>query len=617
MSYRIVTHLRWIILAAALLVLLSACGISTSGEPKTIREQEIVSLPTQPPTDTPAPTVQPTPGEAAATATGSPPAAEPEGASGDADLAAAGYDLGFQVYMRECAVCHGAADGMGPSLTAMRDRAPMVVAGLPAEEYLRQSIVEPGAFVVEGYQDIMPKDYAETLTADEIDSLITFILEFDPASMMGGAAEAETTGATSEALPALDQEETLTVRGRLVQGTAGGEAISAGLPMQLYALDVHGNMAGVYEGESGDGGVFTFEKVARAVGNMYLVQVTYDGIAQGAQVPAINGDEETVTQDITVYERTTDTSTIAITWAQMLINYAPIEQFGLEVWLRLELANTGDRIVTLDETAGPNNWFVSVAIELPPNAFGIQPMQAEGSQRYDVEVVDNVPIVRDTWPLRPGQVHTVTIAYYLPYEDGAVIDQAFGYPVVDGAVLLPNDTVKLVSSQFDEAGAWRYRVSAGGVRVTELAPDEKIDPDKDFTLVKEHLLTRPLTASERLIFELVGRPTRTISVMSASPSSGEGGADIVPLILAAAGLLIIGAAGVLWLRQRRAAAELPSLQPADGWQAPPVSAGKDALLAAVAALDDAFERGNLDDETYQERRALLMERLLPLMGEDE
>ncbi len=617
MSYRIVTHLRWIILAAALLVLLSACGISTSGEPKTIREQEIVSLPTQPPTDTPAPTVQPTPAEAAATATGSPPVAEPEGASGDADLAAAGYDLGFQVYMRECAVCHGAADGMGPSLTAMRDRAPMVVAGLPAEEYLRQSIVEPGAFVVEGYQDIMPKDYAETLTADEIDSLITFILEFDPASMMGGAAEAETTGATSEALPALDQEETLTVRGRLVQGTAGGEAISAGLPMQLYALDVHGNMAGVYEGESGDGGVFTFEKVARAVGNMYLVQVTYDGIAQGAQVPAINGDEETVTQDITVYERTTDTSTIAITWAQMLINYAPIEQFGLEVWLRLELANTGDRIVTLDETAGPNNWFVSVAIELPPNAFGIQPMQAEGSQRYDVEVVDNVPIVRDTWPLRPGQVHTVTIAYYLPYEDGAVIDQAFGYPVVDGAVLLPNDTVKLVSSQFDEAGAWRYRVSAGGVRVTELAPDEKIDPDKDFTLVKEHLLTRPLTASERLIFELVGRPTRTISMMSASPSSSEGGADIVPLILAAAGLLIIGAAGVLWLRQRRAAAELPSLQPADGWQAPPVSAGKDALLAAVAALDDAFERGNLDDETYQERRALLMERLLPLMGEDE
>ncbi|MEW6580165.1 MAG: cytochrome c [Chloroflexota bacterium] len=618
MSYRVVSHLRWIILAAALLALLSACGISTSGEPKTIREQEIISLPTQQPTNTPSPTVQPTPGEAAAPATGSPVAAEPESAPGEVDLASADYDLGFEVYMRECAVCHGAAEGVGPSLTTMRDRAPTVVASLSAQEYLRQSIVEPGAFVVEGYQDIMPKDYAETLTADEINGLIRFILEFDPASMMGGAAEAGTGDATPGALPTLDQEETLTVKGRLLQGTAGGETIPAGLPMQLYALDVHGNLAGVYQSESAEGGAFTFEKVARAVGNIYLVQVNYDGIAQGAQVPAINGDEETVTQDITVYERTTDTSTIAITWAQMLINYAPIEQFGLEVWLRLELANTGDRIVTLDETAGPNDWFVSVAIELPPNAFGIQPMQAEGSQRYEVEVVDNVPTVRDTWPLRPGQVHTVTVAYYLPYEDGAVIDQAFGYPVVDGAVLLPNDTVTLVSDQFDEAGAWRYRVSAGGVRVTELAPDEKVDPDKDFSLVKEHLLTKPLAGDERLIFELVGRPTRTISMMSASPSSGESGTDAVPLILAAAGLLIIGAAGVLWLRQRRAAAAgLPALQAADGWQAPPVGAGKEALLAAVAALDDAFEGGDLDEETYQEHRALLMERLLPLMGEDE
>ncbi|MCZ7541485.1 MAG: hypothetical protein M5U29_16555 [Anaerolineae bacterium] len=61
MSYRVVVRLRWITLAAALLVLLSACGINTSGEPKTIREQEIASLPTQPPTNTPSPTPRPRP----------------------------------------------------------------------------------------------------------------------------------------------------------------------------------------------------------------------------------------------------------------------------------------------------------------------------------------------------------------------------------------------------------------------------------------------------------------------------------------------------------------------------------------------------------------------------
>lgn len=616
-----------VVMTGAMLLLASACGTNLSGEPEIVRQAEIVALPTstlaatRPPTQT----VAPAPAEGAAGAaseTVTPEGVSPATATG-IDLANADYDLGFQVYMRECAVCHGAANGVGPSLTTMRDRAPTAVAGLSAEEYLWQSIVEPGAFVVEGYQDVMPKDYGQTLSQDEIAGLVRFILEFDPATMMGGAqANSAQSGGQEQSdsglPPAIEQDETLVVRGRVVQGTAGGEAIPAGLPMQLYVLDVHGNLAGTYEAQSGEGGAFLFENVARAPGNIYLVQVTYDGIPQGAQIPAINGDEQTLTQDVTVYQHTTDPATVAITWAQILINYAPIQQFGLEVWLRLELANTGDRIVTLPERAGPNDWFASVAIELPPAAFGIQPMQTEGSQRYDVQVENGVPVVRDTWPLRPGQVHTITIAYYLPYEDGAVIDQAFSYPVVDGAVLLPNDTVTLRSAQLDEEGAWRYRVSHGGVRVTELAADEKIDPARDFTLVKEHLLTRPLTVGERLIFELVGRPTHTLTTTVTPSSSGSSNTNLVAVALAVAGAIALALAGVLWYRQRQmVTAPAVMRRAADDWEEPPAKADKETLLRAVAALDDAFEAGKLDEETYQERRALLVERLVPLMGEDE
>jgi cytochrome c5 len=622
MSERLAEYGRRFVILGAVLLLASACGTNLSGEPEIVRQSEIVALPTAtlPATQalTPAPT-QETSGAASGDVT---PTGTPAAAGTGIDLTNASYDLGFQVYMRECAVCHGAANGVGPSLTAMRDRAPTVVAGLSAEEYLWQSIVEPGAFVVEGYQDVMPKDYGQTLTQDEIAGLVRFILEFDPATMMGGAQSSAQTGgqeqSDSSQPPAIEQEESLVVRGRLIQGTAGGETLPAGLPMQLYVLDVHGNLAGTYETQSGEGGAFVFENVARAPGNVYLVQVTYDDIPQGAQIPAINGDEQTITQDVTVYEHTTDPATVAITWAQILINYAPIQQFGLEVWLRLELANTGDRIVTLPERAGPNDWYASVAIELPPAAFGIQPMQAEGSQRYDVQVEDGVPVVRDTWPLRPGQVHTITIAYYLPYEDGAVIDQAFSYPVVDGAVLLPNDTVTLRSAQLDEEGAWRYRVSHGGVRVTELAADEKIDPSKDFTLVKEHPLIRPLPGGERLAFELVGRPTRTLATFSTTSGTSRSNTNIAAIVLAVAGVTALVLAGVLWLRQRKAVAPTPvTLRPADGWQEPPANADRQTLLRAVAALDDAYEAGKLDEETYQERRALLMERLLPLMGEDE
>ena len=605
-------------MTGAMLLLASACGTNLSGEPEIVRQAEIVALPTA----TQALTPTAAQGDSSAQGGSAAQANTPAPAGTGIDLAAADYDLGFQVYMRECAVCHGAANGVGPSLTTMRDRAPTAVAGLSAEEYLWQSIVQPGAFVVEGYQDVMPKDYGQTLSQDEIAGLVRFILEFDPATMMGGAQSGAQSGGQEQSdsglPPAIEQDETLVVRGRLVQGTAGGEALPVGLPMQLYVLDVHGNLAGTYETQSGEAGAFVFENVARAPGNIYLVQVTYDDIPQGAQIPAINGDEQTLTQDVTVYEHTTDPATVAITWAQVLINYAPIKQFGLEVWLRLELANTGDRIVTLPERAGPNDWFASVAIELPPAAFGIQPMQTEGSQRYDVQVENGVPVVRDTWPLRPGQVHTITIAYYLPYEDGAVIDQAFSYPLVDGAVLLPNDTVTLRSAQFDETGAWRYRVSHGGVRVTELAADEKIDPAKDFTLVKEHLLTKPLAAGERLLFELVGRPTHTLTTTATPSSSGGSNTNMVAVALAVAGAIALALAGVLWYRQRQMVmAPAVVMRAADGWEEPPANADKETLLRAVAALDDAFEAGKLDEETYRERRALLVERLVPLMGEDE
>ncbi len=48
--------------------------------------------------------------------------------------------------------------------------------GLSAEEYLRESIVDPGAFVAEGYSDAMPKGFKILLSEEDIDSLVVFLL---------------------------------------------------------------------------------------------------------------------------------------------------------------------------------------------------------------------------------------------------------------------------------------------------------------------------------------------------------------------------------------------------------------------------------------------------------
>jgi len=177
------------------------------------------------------------------------------------------------------------------------------------------------------------------------------------------------------------------------------------------------------------------------------------------------------------------------------------------------------------------------------------------------------------------------------------------------------------SQQFDVTGEWCCKVSHGGVRVTELQSGDKVDPETDFTLVKSHTLTTPLKADERMIFELTGRPTRTLDVMTTSPTSSSDSStnNLLPMILAAAGGAIITLAGVLWWRQRSGPppAVGQPVRPADDWEPPAAYAGKEELLQAVAELDDAYEAGKLDDDTYQERRAILLDRLLPLMDDEK
>jgi cytochrome c oxidase subunit 2 len=77
-----------------------------------------------------------------------------------------------------CLTCH-TLDGtplVGPSLNGIGERAATRIEGVSAEDYLRQSIVSPSAYIVEGYSDSMNKTYPEFLSEQEIDDLVAFLL---------------------------------------------------------------------------------------------------------------------------------------------------------------------------------------------------------------------------------------------------------------------------------------------------------------------------------------------------------------------------------------------------------------------------------------------------------
>jgi len=96
--------------------------------------------------------------------------------------AAAGEEL-FASRKAGCAVCHSIEPGVelvGPSLFGAAAAAETRVPGMSAEEYLRQSIVDPGAYVVDGYPaGQMPGNLGEKLTGEEMDDLVQFLLTLD------------------------------------------------------------------------------------------------------------------------------------------------------------------------------------------------------------------------------------------------------------------------------------------------------------------------------------------------------------------------------------------------------------------------------------------------------
>lgn len=110
--------------------------------------------------------------------------------SGGSEVAATGGDAaaGEELYKTAvlasgtlgCSSCHSLeADTIivGPSHAGLANRAGEYEAGVSAEDYLRKSITDPNAHLVEGYSEgVMPLTYAEELSSQQIDDLVAFLL---------------------------------------------------------------------------------------------------------------------------------------------------------------------------------------------------------------------------------------------------------------------------------------------------------------------------------------------------------------------------------------------------------------------------------------------------------
>ena len=80
------------------------------------------------------------------------------------------------VVVLACVTCHQIGqDAAGPDLAGVAVRASERVDGLTAQDYLKQSILEPEAYLVEGWANVMPP-FEGQLSDDQLDALVEYLM---------------------------------------------------------------------------------------------------------------------------------------------------------------------------------------------------------------------------------------------------------------------------------------------------------------------------------------------------------------------------------------------------------------------------------------------------------
>jgi hypothetical protein len=77
-----------------------------------------------------------------------------------------------------CSTCHRTdsdARLIGPGLRNVSVRAQTRVAGQSAGQYLHTSIIDPRAYIVEGYPDLMPKNWGSVFTETQLNDIVAYL----------------------------------------------------------------------------------------------------------------------------------------------------------------------------------------------------------------------------------------------------------------------------------------------------------------------------------------------------------------------------------------------------------------------------------------------------------
>ncbi len=362
---------------------------------------------------------------------------------------------------------------------------------------------------------------------------------------------------------------------QLINGS-GGDVPSDAL-VTLYGFD---DMQNTYSETltTGVNGVYTFTNVTMPKDRAFLAGVDYASGTYGSDIATVDPGIPNLNLQITVYDSTTDASVLTTDRVHILFDFTDPQIVNVvEVFI---ISNPSKQAVVAPTKDG-----TVVTFPLPQGYTNLQFQDGALGDRY-VEVSQGFA---DKVTVKPGvSEYQVVFAFQMPYDHKLNFVQPMDLPTSAVVVMLPDNGVKVSSAQLEDTG-------------TQVL--------QDITYRKYN--GSSLIAGSSLEFTLTGSPRKAITSLFS-----KGNMQNLAIGLGVFGVALVF--GGLWLFRKNQRRLTMQAEP-DGMDiAAPITEmeaspeGEDTLMDAIIALDDQYHAGNLPQEAYLERRAILKEKLRKL-----
>lgn len=355
-----------------------------------------------------------------------------------------------------------------------------------------------------------------------------------------------------------------TIVGVIENGTSGG-SVPRQLEVNLVASDGQA-LAFSTKIEADEDGGFIFEGVEVIPGRIFLAYVDYRDVRYISNARHFSADEAPLDLSLQIYETTNDSSGLQISRLHLIFKLAGEGQIGVtQVWI---ISGLEDRTIIERDGVGV------VDIRLPEgfSNLGIDDaVSPEG--RYllsDTGFIDRAPV-------QPGESRELVFGFNLPYESGLDYSQLMDYPVDAVVVLLVSDQLSVRAEGLEELG--RRDMAGASMRSYSMGAFQSGEA------LELHL---------RSNIGFFGEDEDLIVILA-------GGILVVVVIVTVLSRLLRA-----WRKTR--GDELPSGE---------LYTDQKSLIEAIAALDDAFEGGEIPEDTYRSSRAKLKDQTLLLMRGDD